>query len=82
MYALVYNCAIQKLGTAPKLFQVPINQASFDYESGRPSARCWGGGRRGRGLLFSKKTAQVLVKWSQPLVNNTGKKPTFQKVWF
>jgi hypothetical protein len=49
------------------LLLVPIHQASFDHESERPSARCWGWGkgRLGTDLLFLPKIAQVLVKWSQ-----------------
>ena len=62
MYALAHTCTImfslhQIQVRYQVLLQVPIHQASFDHESKRPSARCWGWGkgRLGTGLLFLPK---------------------------
>ncbi len=46
------------MGNVSNIFLVPIHKASFDYGSGRPSARCWGWGkgRLGIGLLFLPKS--------------------------
>jgi len=50
-------------GTVPGNYQVPIHQASSDLKSGRPSARCWGGGwgwgDLGTSLSSPRKIAQV-----------------------